>query len=172
MFKDFMLVKDKIFSKEECKHIINNYSKKCIKGEKPHLGYNFYDIETFGHINKISPVVEEYKKKFKEIELTSSKWKLDYFRFKHFKPGKNFDLWHSEHSISHCTRVLNVQLYFSNHNCGTQFLNHKTIKSVTGRVAIFPCYFTHTHKGQVCPENKDRYLITAYINFYDKGPLE
>lgn len=172
MSKNFILIKDNIFSKKECEHIIDSYSKKCNEGEKSHYGYNFYDIEKFKYINKLSHIVEEYKNKFKEIEMTTSKWKLGYFRFKHFKPRKNFDIWHSEHSLSHSTRVLNMQIYLSDHNCGTQFLDHETIKSVTGRVAIFPCYFTHTHKGQVCPENKDRYLITAYMNFYDKGPLE
>jgi len=172
MSKNFILIKDKIFSKKECKHIINTYSKNCVKGEKPLFGYNFYDIKIFEHYDKIAPVVKEYQETFKGIEMTPSKWRLGGFRFKHFKPGKNYDCWHSEHAISYLARVLNVQVYLSDHNCGTEFLDHKTIKSVIGRVAIFPSYFTHTHRGQVCPENKNRYILTGYMEFYEKGLRE
>ena len=44
--------------------------------------------------------------------------------------------------------------------------------SKSGRLAMFPAYFTHTHKGEVCPENKDRYLLTGYISFISKGKTE
>jgi hypothetical protein len=169
MFKNFILIKDKIFSKKECNDIINTYSKICSKGENNYSGYDCYDINNFNYIDKILPVIEEYKKKFKGIELTPSKWTIGRFRFKHFKPGKHFSLWHSEHSLSYLDRVLNVQVYLSTHNCGTEFLDYKTVKSKVGRVAIFPSYFTHTHKGQICPDNKNRYILTSYIYFCEKG---
>ena len=172
MSRNFILVRDKIFSKKECKHMIDTYGKNCIDGEKPYFGYNFHDIETFEYYDKISPVVEEYKKTFKGIEMTASKWRLGSFRFKHFKPNNHFSCWHSEHAMSYLKRVLNVQVYLSDHDCGTEFLDYETIKSVIGRVAIFPSYFTHTHKGQVCPKNKDRYILTSYMEFYEKGILE
>jgi hypothetical protein len=172
MFKNFILVKDKVFSKKECKDIIKTYSKNCSKSEHHYLGYDFYDIEIFNYINKLAPIIDEYKKIFKGLDMTRSKWKLGDFRFKHFKPGKHFAGWHSEHALSYSYRILNIQIYLSTHNCGTQFLDYETIKSNSGRVALFPSYFTHTHKGQVCPENKDRYIITAYLSFYEKGKNE
>ena len=172
MFKNFILVKDNVFSEDECKSIINTYSKNCKKPEKDYLGYAFFDIEQFKYISRFSKIVDEYTKIFKGINMTSSKWKLGDFRFKHFKPGKHFAGWHSEHCLSYLNRILSIQIYLSNHNCGTESLHYKTIKSKIGAVALFPSYFTHTHRGQVCPDNKDRYLITAYLTFYEKGIYE
>ena len=69
--------------------------------------------------------------------------------------------------------ILSLQIYLSNHNCGTEFSNYnKTIKSDIGKVVLFPAYFTQTHRGQICPENKNRYIITGYVNFIQKGQLE
>ena len=48
----------------------------------------------------------------------------------------------------------------------------KTIMSVKGRATLFPAYFTHTHKGHICPEKKDRYIITGYVNFVRRGEGE
>jgi len=56
-------------------------------------------------------------------------------------------------------------IYLTEHNCGTEFFNGDYIKSEIGRLVIFPSYFTHTHRGQKCPNNKTRYIITGYVNF-------
>ena len=64
-------------------------------------------------------------------------------------------------------RILSILVYLSNHNCGTEFYNGKVIKSVKGRALIFPAFWTHTHKGQPCPDNKYRYILSAYVNLID-----
>ena len=33
---------------------------------------------------------------------------------------------------------------------------------------MFPAFWTHTHRGQPCPENKYRYILSAYVNLIDK----
>ena len=86
-------------------------------------------------------------------------------RFKKFKGKKYFDKWHSENCIKYPNRVLNLMIYLSDHDCGTEFFNGEVIPSVTGNAVIFPSYFTHTHKGQPCPKGKTRYIITGYFNF-------
>ena len=93
-------------------------------------------------------------------------------RLKKFEPKKFFSQWHSEHCISNPHRILNVQIYLTEHNCGTEFFNGNIIKSEIGKLTFFPAYFTHTHRGQVCPENKVRYIITGYISFTKKGNSE
>ena len=76
-----------------------------------------------------------------------------------------FENWHSEHSIENSNRILNFMIYLSTHDCGTQFLDKRIIKSEKGRLAILPSYFTHTHRGMPCPEGKDRYMFGGYFNF-------
>lgn len=172
---DFILIKDNIFTEKECEDMINTYQQNLQQGEKELFGYSFCDIEinTFKNNHKLQYIIDEYKKTFQDINKTASIWQLNNLRFKHFKPQHSFSSWHSEHCFSNPYRVLSLQIYLSNHNCGTEFSNYdKTIKSDIGKVVLFPAYFTHTHRGQICPENKDRYIITGYVNFIQKGKLE
>tara|TARA_R110000803_G_scaffold84593_1_gene150837 strand:+ start:275 stop:793 length:519 start_codon:yes stop_codon:yes gene_type:complete len=172
MSNDFILTKKNIFSKKECKEIIDMYKNNCSESKAKHTNYVYKDIDNFKYINKLFNVVDKYKKIFKQINITASKWKLTNIRFKHFKPNKNFNLWHSEHNITSPNRLVSLQVYLSDHNCGTEFFNNEVIQSELGKVVLFPAYFTHTHRGQVCPEKKDRYLLTGYLEFFKKGDLE
>jgi len=104
--------------------------------------------------------------------MTASYWKLDTLRFKKFNKGQSFSSWHSEHGFTKPYRILAIQLYLSKHNCGTEFYFKKVIKSDIGKVILFPAYYTHTHRGQICPENKNRYIITGYCNFYKPSEKE
>jgi len=159
-----------VFSKPECVDVLNQYNKNL----KEAVFYKYADIDysKFKYIKKLANCIDIYKKEYREINLTASKWKLDDLTFKAFLNGKNFDPWHSEHSICHPNRMLALQIYLTNHNCGTQFFSKQIIKSEIGKVLLFPAYFTHTHRGQSCPEKKDRYIITGYYLFYEKGKYE
>ena len=167
--KDFIFIKKNFFSKEKCYSLIEELKNKVKPGEHKTFGYDAFDLEEtliFKGINSnLIPVVNKYIKKFPEVNLTWDKWAVATMRFKKFKPGKAFNHWHSEHAYDFCTRILNFQLYLSSHNCGTKFYNGSVIKSEIGKLVMFPAYFTHTHKGQKCPHNKTRYIITGYFNF-------
>ena len=167
--KDFILVKKNFLSKDKCLSLIERFKDKVRPGERKGFGYDAFDMEEtadFDEIdNTLRPFVRAYIKKFPEVHITWDKWALTSMRFKKFNPGKAFTAWHSEHSRRYSTRILNFQLYLSTHNCGTKFYNGKVIKSEIGKAVIFPSYFTHTHKGQRCPNRKTRYLITGYFNF-------
>jgi hypothetical protein len=172
MNKDFVLIKDNVFTKKECDSMIYQYGQKLQSAEKDGMNYNFCDLNYFEYMKRLNLITKEYENTFSEISKTVSIWQLESLRFKHFKPGKGFSEWHSEHCHTFPYRVLSLQIYLSEHNCGTEFYNKNIIKSEIGRVALFPAYFTHTHRGQVCPENKDRYIITGYISFIEKGKYE
>ena len=170
--ENFILTVDDVFTKEDCEKLISLYNKNLTVNKD--TSYDFLDInvDSFLYLNKFAEVLEMYKTKYEEVDMTASYWALNTLRFKLFKKGDCFSQWHSEHCFSHQYRVLSMQLYLTEHNCGTEFYNNKkTILSKIGRVCIFPAYFTHTHKGQ--PDFlKDRMIITGYYNFTEKGKNE
>ncbi len=170
--KNFTLVEKNVFTDLECYGLIELYKTQCIEPEKNYYGYKYVDIDSFPFLDKLYKQINKYKTKFKEIDLTASNWAMTNLRFKHFEKEKSFDSWHSEHCISFPHRILIIQIYLSTHNCGTEFYDHSVIKSEEGAVAMFPAYFTHTHKGQTCPDKKDRYIITGYLEFTNKGEDE
>ena len=169
--KNFQLTIDDFLNPKECDGIIERYNNLLTPGEDAYLNYEKHDIENdrdlIDILNKRLPIVNNlYKQFYPEIDCTGSYWKLTNLRLKKYNPGKSYDKWHSEHSLRNPHRILNIIIYLSDHNCGTQFYNGETILSKTGRLSIFPSYFTHTHRGQMCPENKPRYIIGGYYNFY------
>ena len=174
--KNFNLTVNDFLTQEECDSIIKQYDSISTPGEDKHLNYEKYDIDFLKStdnplsaiLNKRLPVLTDmYKQMYPEIDYTGSFWQLTNLRFKKYNSGKSYDRWHSEHSIRNPHRILNVIIYLSDHNCGTEFYNDETILSEKGRITIFPSYFTHTHRGQICPENKPRYILAGYYNFVD-----
>ena len=160
---------DNALSIKECDFLIKNL-KNNIQGSSgnPH-NYNYCDISYDGNDvlqNLTKLIISEYTKLYPEINLTYNKWKLQNFKFKEFIPGNYYNKFHSEQSFNE-PRILSILVYLSNHKCGTEFYNGKVIQSVKGRALIFPAFWTHTHKGQPCPENKYRYILSAYVNLID-----
>jgi len=168
MSKNFILEQKNLLTKKECNYLIKECKKRTQSAEHKDHGYVFFDLEgtqTFVELtNLILPILKKYVKKYPEVNLTKNKWALTNMRFKHFKPNKFFEKFHSEHSWEHSTRILNVQIYLSDHNCGTEFFDGKVIKSEQGKVAIFPSYFTHTHKGQIS-KTKEKYIMTGWYTY-------
>jgi hypothetical protein len=160
----YTLVVRKFLSDEDCDFLIKTYNKNN-KVIEDSCGYIACPINNINLNNKLNNIVKLYTDKFPEIYYTKDKWFLNEVRVKHFKPKKYFKSWHSEHGIESPLRILVVQIYLSNHNCGTKFFNGETIKSEKGKLAVWPAYFTHTHKGEPCPDNKDRYLLSGYYSF-------
>lgn len=170
---DYVTIFDNVISKKNCEKLIKIYKKTVIK-EKGSLANYYYtdiDVRNFSYNKEIFECIEKYKINYPEINLTASYWGLVNLRFKFWKKGDFFNQFHSEHCFSRPNRLLSLQIYLSNHDCGTEFYNKKVIKSKVGRVCLFPAYFTHTHKGQ--PDlTKNRYLITGYFEFFKLGKFE
>ena len=169
--RNYVLERDNCFTNGECDELI-----KKVEDNPETLGepgnYNYVDIfnKDFMVLEiKMKSVIEEYIKIYPEVNFTASPWTLTNLRVKHFLPGKHFSDWHSEHSFFYPNRILGIQVYLSDHNCGTKFYDGHRVLSKKGKATIFPTYFTHTHKGEICPENKDRYLLTGYYSFVSEG---
>jgi len=173
MNDNFILTIDNVFSKEICKSLIKEYSKKLKKEDNKYRGYQYFDIDlkNFSHYDLLLNCIYKYKEKYPEVNLTSSFWNLTNLRYKMWKKGSFFKEYHSEHCFLNPYRILAIQLYLTSHKCGTEFFNKKIINSEIGRVCIFPAYFTHTHKGQ--PDlKKSRSILTGYVEFVAPGTTE
>ena len=172
MNENFILTIDDVFSKQECEILINSCLEHVIFDKNINFSYCEIDVISFPFLFKLNNNINLYIKKYPEINMTYSYWQLNHLRFKFFKKSESFVNWHSEHSMDSPYRILALQIYLTEHNCGTQFYyNKKTILSKIGRVCMFPAYFTHTHKGQ--PDfDKDRMIITGYYSFTKKDKNE
>jgi hypothetical protein len=165
-----ILVIDDALKKYECDSLID----KCTKDLKTDMdkhprNFKYHTIEHNDVVDKMCyKIIEEYKYQYPEINITKDKWFLDRFTFKQFDPGKFYNGWHSEHAIQYPFRILCVIVYLSEHKCGTEFFNGDVIQSKKGRAVVFPTFWTHTHRGQSCPENKTRYIMNSYANLFGR----
>lgn len=163
---DNILVIDKVITPEGCNNIIEQYKNSLNNvALDTHLGYEFCDISNNPALEILSnSIIKEYIKHFPDIEITADRWACHEFRLKHFPPNYYFKEWHSEHNVKNPYRIACIMIYLTDHDCGTEFYDGEVIKSVPGRAVIFPAFWTHTHRGQLCPAGKDRYILTAYVN--------
>ena len=180
MLRNFIYVKDKFLSEEECDKVIKffktlpedkkipnkffvkegNYDGIFINDDSPYLkNQNLFFLK-----GRFQNELNKYIKIYPELNYAPSFY-LTEIRFKHWKNNNFFENWHAEQSIDNPYRILNFMIYLSTHDCGTQFLDKRVIKSEKGRLVILPAYFTHTHRGMPCPEKKDRYMFGGYFNF-------
>jgi hypothetical protein len=161
---NYVDITDNALSDTECNFLIKEYTPKIKKSLKAPHNYSYLDIES-ELVDRLSKkLIDEYVKKYPAINLTFDKWSVGKFTFKKFKPGSFYNAFHSEQSIND-PRVLSILIYLSNHNCGTEFFNGFVVQSIKGRAMLFPPYWTHTHKGQPCPDKKPRYILSAYATF-------
>ena len=171
------------FSKKECESIINDIN---YLDEHSFLGYNRgafhledsmsinvswdYDLDV-GTTSRIAssilpgfkPCVDEYLQKF---SVLNRKRFLCYdCKVKKILPGGGFHNWHYENgTVGYSTRTLVLQLYLNDDFNGgeTEFLyQSRREEAVAGDVIIFPCYFTHTHRGNP-PIGGTKYLATSW----------
>lgn len=86
------------------------------------------------------------------------------------KPHEGYHQWHAEiGNLSSSARVINYMLYLNDIDEGgeTEFLYQGIkIKPEYGKVVIFPCSFTHPHRGNPIYKN-EKFIITGWYT-YDK----
>ena len=158
---NFILVKDDVFDSMTCDHIIDYFNK--VKSDKDKYYNIVYEAPLFKK-EKLQDLYNTYFKTFPEAGYIVDGLSLKELRIKHFKDDKFFSSWHHENNLKCCHRVLAMMIYLSDHDCGTEFMSGEIVKSKKGRGVMFPAYFTHNHRGQKCPENKDRYVYGGYFH--------
>jgi hypothetical protein len=162
---DHTLVIDNALTEQECDALITEFNVKLNEVDA-YTGYEHKDIFYDNNIltSLVNRAFDKYTKTFPLINQTLYKWQLQAWRFKRFSPGFSFNTWHSEHTIATPHRILACILYLSDHNCGTEFMGtNETVLSKKGRLLMFPAFWTHIHRGQICPDNKERFVMSAYV---------
>jgi hypothetical protein len=85
------------------------------------------------------------------------------------KVGGGYHGWHCENTIiENCFRELAWAIYLNDVEEGgeTEYLyQHKRIQPKAGTLAIFPCAFTHTHRGNP-PLSNVKYILTGWYTHY------
>jgi hypothetical protein len=168
---DFMHVKDKLFTAPACKNFIKKFKNKTKNNYSKVGDYFFYDFDYQLIEKEIEILVQEYRKHYPAVDMFKDHWHFSNPRFKHFPPGHAFSHWHCDHGVEHSLRIASILIYLTNHKTGTQFLTqNKTIPAQTGRAVMWPTSYTHVHRGQLCPDKIDRYIISTYATLTPPEP--
>ncbi|MFT5660499.1 MAG: hypothetical protein ACI9TV_001140 [Sulfurimonas sp.] len=86
----------------------------------------------------------------------------------------SYSAWHSEtypelNNNNTLHRVLLYIVYLNDVEEGGEtefFYQGKKVKPKKGSVVISPCYFTHTHRGNI-PISNNKYILTSWLQFKD-----
>ena len=130
------------------------------------LEYSQEMIDFYSHLHS---VVEQYKEIFPWCDKYASWGITEGVNIQHYKKGEGYKAWHTERSSClppFSTRHLTFLMYLNDvKDGGTEFLHQELIvDAVKGKIVIFPCDWTHTHRG-VISNTQEKYIITGWFNF-------
>ena len=181
---NFIGIYDNALSNEECQIIIDEFEDnkhlhidgKSGGGIQPHvkkstdISYHITDDSKTTKIITSSLVkhLEEYKKKYPEVDKLMA-WKFhENFNVQRYKPKEGYYKTHCEvvGMNGRENRVLVWMFYLNDvDNGGTKFTTYNAIiNAKKGRLVIWPAYWTHMHCG-VISDNQTKYIATGWYTF-------
>tara|TARA_B100000424_G_C22937492_1_gene498816 strand:- start:490 stop:1089 length:600 start_codon:yes stop_codon:yes gene_type:complete len=181
---DFIIRYEKIFSRDECRELIETidfYDENCLLFPQNPTNRPFQDQDAINVMSddgitlssafgvarkilpKIAPCIDQYLEQFPILGLR--KFLLHDCKIKKIKCGGGFHAWHYENgTVDDARRTFVIQVYLNDDFDGgeTEFLyQNKREKASAGDVLIFPCQYTHVHRGNP-PIDGDKYLVTSW----------
>lgn len=181
---DFIIRYEKIFTRDECRNLIEKIDfldENAMLFPQPKNNRAFQDQDAINIFvddgvtlpeasiiskqifPKIQPCVDNYLERFPVLGIR--KFMIHDCKIKKIKCGAGFHTWHYENGdVSNSRRTFVVQIYLNDDFDGgeTEFLyQNKREKASAGDVLVFPCQFTHVHRGNP-PINGDKYLVTSW----------
>lgn len=91
----------------------------------------------------------------------------DVYNIQRYNPNEGYFAEHCEHDGAKSSRILAWTLYLNDVTDGGETLytlyDYK-VKATSGRMVIFPSYWTHAHKGIVSP-TQTKYIATGWFSF-------
>lgn len=132
------------------------------------IPYNLLDQNTiFGQYRKeLQECLHKYIDRYPEVNKNMHFNIVTDYNFQYYPPGGGFKQWHFERGGPHSTkRILTFMTYLNSiEEGGTEFLYQKiTSPAKKGLTLIWPTDFTHTHRGQIC--NEEKFIITGWYEY-------
>jgi len=122
---------------------------------------------------RLQSILQDYIKEYTFSNQGNPFYIIDAFNIQHYKPNEGYFGWH-------CERTSNKEPITSRHLAWMTYLNDLTdeggtefyyqnlkIEPQKGKTVIFPCDWTHTHRG-VVSKTQDKYIITGWFNFVNR----
>tara|TARA_B100000902_G_scaffold390126_1_gene438521 strand:+ start:552 stop:1160 length:609 start_codon:yes stop_codon:yes gene_type:complete len=179
---DFIAVYDEVYTSDQCKELISYIDKlkdnsilineaEKTDGNIEHFTLNMaheYDLPAWSWVganinDNMQKCVNHYLKEFPP--LGNNRFLINDFKIKKIPEGCGFHNWHFEdNNIQNANRYFVVQIYLNEEFEGgeTEFLYfNQRIKPKEGRLIIFPCAFTHTHRGNP-PIGGTKYIASTW----------
>tara|TARA_R100001086_G_C11807981_1_gene250684 strand:- start:279 stop:800 length:522 start_codon:yes stop_codon:yes gene_type:complete len=167
---DHIAIFENAYSKEICNHYVDLYQKdiKRFKRNSEHIqdesiNLKYYDelfLEVFWR-----DCYPKYAEKHNMLNLIQGHRIYD-TKLQKTKPGEGYHQVHCELSdIQSRNRILAFILYLNTVEEGETYFPDQDLKinPVQGKLAVWPAYFTHPHKG--LPPKQDKYIITGWVEF-------
>ena len=184
MITNFISRYEKVFTRQECRDIIDEIeffdSNALLFDQNAKESYlqdqksvnvtvdDCIDLTTAARITKkifpkITDSVSKYLKTYSILGVR--KFMMYDCKIKKIKEGAGFHAWHYENgTVTNARRTFVVQIYLNDDFDGgeTEFLYQGVReKPSTGDVLIFPCQYTHVHRGNP-PIGGVKYLATTW----------
>lgn len=174
----FIETYDNVLSKNQCKQLIDLFPRFLKKFNEDRNRDDIDHTATFVFDEKIEDylikIVNRYKDEYvKKYHMPLNIYdKLKVFtpiKIQKTSPGEGYHIWHHEYAPSAdqtLKRVLVFIIYLNDIEAGgeTEFLyQNQRVVPKTGKLIIWPSYFTHQHRGNP-PLQDDKYILTGWIN--------
>ena len=115
-------------------------------------------------------VANNYIKLFPSCNMHASWGIVQDVNVQHYAPQGGFKVWHTERSNMHypaSSRHLVFMTYLNDvtDQGGTEFAEYKlTVSAEKGKTVMWPCDWTHTHRGVVSP-TQEKFIVTGWFNY-------
>lgn len=194
-FLDFIGVFPEAFSKELCQKTIDAYhhlnslnetvpGRVGSGGPVPQLmkaAKNSMDVEIGAYhfyrdlLHEVNAAVQDaynlYLQKYWQINEYLARHEVTAFqvqKYDHVDHG-GYHYFHIESSSARSMRrVMAYIVYLNDITEGgeTEFLHQGLrVKPETGKLAVFPAYFTHVHRGNPVLSKQDKYILTGWMEY-------
>jgi|TARA_B100000035_G_scaffold269914_1_gene244002 hypothetical protein len=177
---DFIEIYDNVYSKEECKNIIDAFESDSNKHaglsdggrireklkKSVDLGVFTNQVNFYNNIllPKMPLYIGKYKNKYPALDNNVEKWSMtSTYNIQKYGDGDGYFDTHCEHCKNFPKRILAWMVYLNDAKCGTKFIQQKRVtKARRGRLVVWPAFWTHTHCG-VTPNRGEKYIATGWF---------